>query len=266
MLKNQAEYWDKIAGEWSAKHNPDRLLAEHSKKTHLGLLARWVDLTNRLRILKTDLFAEALNEPRQFLFDVATVNGNFIGIDISREIVRQAKRTARDYGVETGEYIRCDTRQLPLQTNSVDLIISDSTLDHFSDEMDIVVTLRELYRVLQVGGTLIVTMDNKSKLGEPLRRLWISLGLAPYFIGKTYSIKELKRVLQSIGFGVEDTTAIIHQPMFFMKLIVRLLHKLGTRRFDPLIRKVLVAQDTLEKRRTRYLTGLFIAAKAVKAL
>jgi ubiquinone/menaquinone biosynthesis C-methylase UbiE len=266
MLGKETKYWNEVARRrqrWLTRYPTYELLAEHKRKTYIGLIARWVEVTNNQKILKTDLFPEA-SGLAQVLFDIAPDNGNVIGIDISAETVEQAKIQASRHGVDSSKYLCCDVRQLPLQDSSIDLVISDSTLDHFPTEADIIVALKELYRVMRFGGTLILTMDNKGKLGEPLRSLWIRLGLAPFFIGKTYSIKELKSALQSIGFDVEDTTAIIHQPMFFLKRIVRLLHRLSARRFDPLIKKILASQDNFEKRRTKYLTGLYIAAKAVK--
>ena len=259
----EVEHWGKVARGWPGKGFSNELLAEHKRKAHLDLIARWAKITSKQRILKTDLFEEAFGAD-QFLFDLARVSSNVIGMDISAEIVKRAKRRARQLGIDGGKFLCCDVRKLPFRDNSIDLVISDSTLDHFPSEADIITSLKELYRVMRVGGTLIITMDNKGKLGEPLRQLWIRLGLAPFFIGKTYSIKELKSALKSVGFRVEDATAIIHQPMFFLKLSVRFWHKLSAGRFDPLIKKILASQDNLEKRRTKYLTGLYIAVKAVK--
>jgi len=258
-----SKYWDQVAREWPQKSHSSQLLAEHKRKTHLDLVARWAEVTNNQRILKTDLFEEAFGAD-QFLFDLAKVSNNVMGMDISWEITSQAKRKVKHYGLDASKYICCDVKQLPLRSDSIDLIISNSTLDHFPDKTDIIAALQELRRVLCIGSTLIITLDNKGKLGEPFRRLWILLGLAPCFQGKTYSIEELKPVLQDLGFSVEDTTAIIHQPMFFLKMTVRVLHKLSAKKFDPLIKKILVLLDTLEKRRTKYLTGLYIAVKAVK--
>ena len=163
---DDARYWDKVAQGWFLKSYADEILAEHKRKTHLNLVARWAEVTNNQRILKTDLFEEAFG-PDQFLFDLAKANSTIVGIDSSNEIVKQAKRNAKHYGVG-GEYICCDVRQLPLRSNSIDLIISDSTLDHFHDHGDIIASLQELRRILCAGGTLILTMDNKGKLGEPM--------------------------------------------------------------------------------------------------
>lgn len=266
MADKEAKYWDEVAGvrqKWLTSYPSYRIMAEHKGKAYLGLINRWTEVTENQTILKTDLFPEAAGAA-QVLFDISPAGGNVIGIDISAETVEQAKRQASRHGVDSSKYLCCDVRHIPLRDNCVDLIISDSTLDHFPTEADITVALKELYRVMRAGGTLVITMDNKGKLGEPLRQLWMRLGLAPFFIGKTYSIKELKSALQTIGFGVEETTAIVHQPMFFLRKTVKLLHGLSARRFDPLIKKMLVLLDTLEKRSTKYLTGIYIAAKAVK--
>lgn len=144
--------------------------------------------------------------PDQFLFDVAKANGNVVGMDISIEITSRAKRMSEQHSPGLGKYVCCDVRHLPLGDNSIDLIISDSTLDHFPNESDIVTALKELGRVLQAGGTLILTIDNKSNLTYPpyfIIHLWMKLGLSPYFIGKTLSFTKLRHSLEEIGFSVK---------------------------------------------------------------
>jgi len=261
--RNEGEYWNQVAKRMARKFHLDELSGEHKRNTHLGLLARWAELTSNTTILKTDLFEEALGTD-YFLFHLLKLSDNVVGIDISSEIVSRARERSRQSGSDLGQYICCDVRQLPFDSDSFDLVISNSTLDHFSHKSDIIAALHELKRVLRPNGILIVTMDNKGNLSEPFFRLWNSLGLAPYFTGKTYSIRELKHVLESIGFRVEDATAIIHSPRFLTVRIVRLLHRLNAKRFDPVIRKGLTFLDKLEQRRTKYLTGLYVAVKAVK--
>lgn len=267
MKVKPAKYWDEFAKRWSKNSCSDKLWAEHKIKTYLNLLARWAEVTYSQRILKTDLFAEA-SDFGQFLFELAKDNGNIVGIDISNEIVKQAKRSAERNSV-AGEYICCDVRQLPLRSESIDLIISDSTLDHFPDRRDIIAALQELRRVLRVGGTLILTIDNKANLTYPpyiFIRVWMLLRLAPYFIGKTLSPNELRRALEEIGFRVEESTAILHypHPAALVPLIERFLHWLGKGKLDSAFRKSLTFLDKLEGKRTKYLTGRYIAAKAVK--
>jgi len=243
-------------------------MVEHTRKTYLDLVARWADVTNTGMILKTDLFQEAFGQA-QFLFDIARVNSNVIGIDISSEVVQRAKRQARHIDVDASRYLCCDVRCLPLRENSIDLIISDSTLDHFPSEIDITSALRELGRVLRVGGILILTIDNKSNLTYPpymVIRLWMRLGLAPYFIGKTLSPTELRRTLEEIGFAVEESTAFFHcpHPDALVAWLEASLRRLGRGKFDNAIRKVLASLEKLGGKRTKFLTGRYIAVKAVK--
>jgi ubiquinone/menaquinone biosynthesis C-methylase UbiE len=68
-------------------------------EANFGLVARWADVANAWHILKTNLFQEAVGQV-QFLFDAAQLNGNVIGIDISSEVVDQAKRRATDIGMD----------------------------------------------------------------------------------------------------------------------------------------------------------------------
>ena len=260
--------WERVAGGWFLKHSPNEILAEHKRNTHLHLVARWAPPSAGARILKTDLFEEAFG-PDQFLFDLAVSSGGAIGIDLCHHIAAQAQRRGAEYGAGSTAYLCSDVRHLPLLDNSIDLIISDSTLDHFATEAEIVAALRELARVLRVGGVLIVTMDNKSNLTYPpyaVIRLWMRLGLAPYFIGRTFSAAELRRALQGVGLEVEETTAIFHYPHpdGLVRLVERCLRRLSGGRLDNAIRRGLSLLDGLEGSRTRYLTGRYVAAKAVK--
>jgi SAM-dependent methyltransferase len=267
MLGKEAEHWEQVARGWSVKGYANELLAEHKRKTYLSLMARWAELADSQRILKTDLFAEAF-VVEQFLFDIAPAKG-VIGMDISTEIVAQAKRQTRQRGIDAGKYLCCDVKHLPLRDNSIDLVISDSTLDHFPSEADIVTALKELGRVLRPGGILILTIDNKSNLTYPpyfILRLWMKLGLSPYFIGRTLSLTKLRRILGGIGLSVEESTAILHYPHpdGLVRWLEHFLRRLSRGRLDNAIRKGLALLERLEGKRTRYLTGRYLAVKAVK--
>lgn len=264
----EAEHWNRVASRWLQKGHSNALLDEHKRKTYLNLIARWADVTLGQRILKTDLFAEAFGA-EQFLFDIAKVNSNIVGIDISNRIVNQAKRNAKHHGIDGNKYLCGDVKQLPFQNNSFDLIISDSILDHFPSEGDIITALKELGRVLKIGGILILTIDNKSNLTYPpysFIRLWMRLGLAPYFIGTTLSPTKLRRTLEEIGFNVEESTAIFHYPHpdGLVRWLERSLRKLSRGRLNNAIRRSLTSLDQLGEKKTKYLTGRYIAVKAVK--
>ncbi|MEE9399120.1 MAG: class I SAM-dependent methyltransferase, partial [Dehalococcoidales bacterium] len=234
----EAKYWDKVTKKAADGRDFDELLAEQYRRVHLNLLARWADVTTSQIILKTDLFAEALSPSRAFLWDMLKTHSNVIGIDVSGEITSWARTRAAQYAPNSSaKYINCDVRQLPFASNSFALIVSDSTLDHFRHKNEIITALSELSRVLKPGGTLIITMDNKDNLTEPLFRLWIYVGLSPIFRGKTYSIKELKQALAGVGLCVMDSTAIIHNPRFFARRTITFLRKVEPTRFNHWIRR-----------------------------
>jgi SAM-dependent methyltransferase len=268
MESREVEHWNRVAKGWLLRGYSNELLAEHKRKTYLRLIAKWTNVAYGQRILKTDLFAEAFGL-EQFLFDIPQARDNIVAIDVSREIVQQAKRQAMHHGVDASKYFCCDVKQLPLQDNSIDLIISDSTLDHFPSESDILTALKELGRVLRTGGTLILTIDNRSNLTYPpyaFIRLWMRLGLSPYFIGKTISLTKLRHALEEIGFTVEDSTAIFHYPHpdGLVRMVEHSLRKLSRGKLDNAIRRGLTLLDRLEGKETKYLTGRYLAVKAVK--
>jgi SAM-dependent methyltransferase len=264
----EAEHWGEVARGWSERGYANQLLGEQKRKTYIDLITRWTKLTAGQRILKTDLFAEAFGV-EQFFLDIIPAQSDVVAIDVSIEIVSQAKSQARNRGLDAGSYLCCDVKKLPLRDSSVDLIISDSTLDHFATEAEIITALGELGRVLKGGGTLILTIDNKSNLTYPpyfLVRLWMKLGLAPYFIGRTLSLSQLRRALKEIGLVLEENTAILHYPHpdGLVRWLELSLRSLSRGRLDNAIRKWLAGLNRLEGSKIKYLTGRYIAVKAVK--
>ena len=260
--------WDHVARGWSQNGYSNKLIAEHGSNIYLTLVERWIGITKGEYILKTDLFDVAFG-PAPFLFNLPQGDINIIGIDISNEVVGKARNKTRDAGIDASRFFCCDVRHIPLRNNSINLIISDSTLDHFAKEKDIIDALNELHRVLGTGGTMILTMDNASSLTYPpyiIIRLWMRLGLAPYFIGRTLPSNRLCRILENIGFVIEDRTAIFHYPHpdILVRWLEGLTHRVGGGRFDNVIRRALNLVDKLEGKRTKYLTGRYIAVKATK--
>lgn len=261
----EAIYWNKTLKKLTNGQKFDELLAEQYRLNYLNLIERWSNLSSSKVILKTDLFAEAVCTHRAFSKEISRADNCVVGIDISSEIVHKARTTEIQCSSNSLlRYAICDVRRLPFATNSFDLIISDSTLDHFRKKNDIITALYELSRVLKPGGVLIITMDNKTNFFEPFFRLWIFFKLAPFYSGYTYSIKELKEALVKAGLNVTDNTSIIHNPRYFTRMIITLLRKVMPATVDSHIRRHLLFLDSLEYRKTKYLTAQLIAARAIK--
>ena len=98
---------------------------------------------------------------------------------------------------------------------------------------------------------------------DPLLRLAIRLRRVPFYIGRSYTVRELRNELEAAGFAVEDTSAIVHHPRMMAVAAVAIATRLG---WPPLIRGVQRALTTAQRFNTsrwRYYTGCFVAAKAV---
>jgi SAM-dependent methyltransferase len=160
--------------------------------------------------LKTDLFDEATGAG--VVEALRSVAVEVAGIDVDAAVLGRA--VARHPGLAATV---ADVRALSLPRASVDLVFSNSTLDHFESAADMVRALRELVRILSPGGLMIVTLDNphhpvvalRNNLpSAPLRR-W---GVVPYFIGRTWSMGRLCRELAALGMEVEAKEFVMHVP------------------------------------------------------
>ncbi len=266
-MEHDSSYWNDVASKTPKGQDYDILLAEHYSQSHLGLLFAWAEFSDKTLVLKTDLFAEGMCPSRSFAWEIMKKSGGFIGLDISPDICRAARDVSATLLPEKSpDFIACDLRKVPFKADTFDVIISDSSLDHYNNKQDIETGINELARTLKPGGTLIITMDNKSNITEPLFRLWIRLKLAPFYIGKTYAMKELIAAVNNAGLEVKASRTLIHNPRFFAKQMIAVVRKLFPRRSDAMIKKRLTFYDSLEKKCTRFLTAQFIAVKAVKPL
>ena len=131
----------------------DPLVANQKRDEHLALLRAWWD-GGSTRVLKTDLFEEANGADE--LFSAFPGRATIVGMDVVPATVARARARR----VRSGLFLATDVRRLALAGDSVDLVFSNSTLDHFERASDLDEALRELVRVLQPGGRLIVTLDN----------------------------------------------------------------------------------------------------------
>ena len=251
-------YWDSVVRKFDdKKYHLDPFLAELKRQAHLSLIQRWGGVPATGRVLKTDLFEEATGLDG-FLVDLA--RGMAIGMDVSAIVASRARGRDTD---RLSHYVVADTRHLPFADNSFALIVSPSTLDHFSDPCDLGRSLRELERVLESEGRLIITLDNRQNIFDPLLRLASWIGWVPYYLGRSYRVDELRAELVAAGFLVQETTAILHNPRLMAVAAVALARRLRWPPLMALVRRLLIDAQRLEQTRWRYYAGSFVAAKAV---
>ena len=229
---------------------------------YVSLLDRWLPPgeDRARRALKTDLYDEAVDEG--LVSRLGQSSRQVFGLDLSFPIVHTADRRHVSLRVAL-----TDVRALPYRAASFDLVLSNSTLDHFPTTEQIDVALAEIARVTRAGGTLIISLDN---LGNPIIRLRQFLpssplrriGLTAYYVGVTHDRKGMVAALERAGFRIQELTAVMHCPRVAMIPLARALS--GSNRAASRFVRVLMSWEQLEKLPTRYLSGHYLAAKAVR--
>lgn len=249
------EDWDHIARKESVRPYILESFGVYKKNEHIRLISEWIGETEDLNILKTDLFEEALG-PDQFLFDMFQRDRVF-GIDISQFVVNmadiKAKNLRRRCYFKTG-----DVRKLPYKDEMFDVIISNSTLDHFKKD-NLLGALLELKRVLKKNGKLILTMNNKHNINfYSVLRIGRFLRLIPYPV-EFYTIKEIKRIINKAGLMIKDTTAIVHLISPANKMLLCLRYVLGSYLINVISGFLVKVARILGRAKTRFFTGWFSA-------
>ena len=255
-MANQQTHWDSLA---EAAFN--RLWRAHADQVNRALLARWLPATSPSVLLKTDAFDEAMGEGPLDPGDHA--GGLRIITDISHPLLKCA--IARHPHLPA---LCADARSLPFRPDSLDCVISLSTLDHFASAAEIRQSLAELHRSLKPGGTLIITLDNPQNPVVGLRNAMpkqplYATGVLPYHVGATHGEKELRTVLSDLGFDVIDTRFILHCPRILAIPLSHLIARLGegARRWWL---SMLFGWERLGRFPTARRTGHFVAALARK--
>ncbi len=193
------ERFPDLAGAVSTRYyaeNEQRLFTEHFPPL------------KGLRILKTDLWDEAKNT--RILAWAGKHGAHCFGVDISEPTVVQA-RTAFHGGRRPLHGAVGDVRDLPFSDGCMDAVYSMGTIEHF-DETERAVA--EIARVLAPGGRAIVGVPNRH---DPFLRPLLAtvmqwLGVYGYGFEKSYSRRDLRRMLEESGLEVVAETAILFMP------------------------------------------------------
>lgn len=256
----ERQSWERLGGKQQPSWYLDPVTARQKRDVHLRLIRRWTREMRAERILKTDLFEEAFGEDS--LLESLTGGGVLAsGMDA-------AFSTAKNAALRHGRKVRplvCDVRHLAVRDQSMDLVVSTSTLDHFDGREDFLLALAELARVLKPGGRLVITLDNPwNPLYHPLR--WLSSwGIGPFILGYTVSGTQLEKDLAAVGLVPEEREWLLHNPRGISTLIFLGMRKVIRGRVaDWMIHLLLNMFEGLNKLPTRRITACFVAAAARK--
>lgn len=238
----------------------DPLVAVQKREANVAFFEKWADGFPAKVVVKTDLFEEANNLDR-ILFDLDRGQEQTLGFDIAMPTVRKAARAGRG---SKARMMAADARQLPFAENSVDLILSTSTLDHFDYAEDFEASIVELGRILRPGGRLVLTMDNPWNPTYQLLRAVCRLPSAPFELGYTPSKSRLTRNLTDAGLEPLGWQPILHNPRLISTVMWMAMRRGLGRHADGAIRRSLWAFEQLDKLPTRWLTCCFNGVCAEK--
>lgn len=240
----------------------ESLWRQHSDAVNHATLVRWLPEQACDHLLKTDLYDEAMGAG---LYPLLAKRATHVAaVDIAPSVLAAAKLRYPGLSVAAA-----DVRKLPFADDAFDVVVSNSTLDHFAERADILVALRGLHRVLRPGGRLLLTLDNLANPAVALRNalpapLLRRIGLTPYPVGATLGPWRLRRVLGAAGFDVLDVAAILHCPRALTVAQARKLERRGTPEDQRRFLRAAARWEWLARWPTRFHTAYFIGISAQK--
>jgi SAM-dependent methyltransferase/GNAT superfamily N-acetyltransferase len=260
-LHPTARDWDAAAERSLERSYLDPRVAAVKRHDHLELLDRWLPRPGAGTLLKTDLWEEGVAGD-ELLFTLAGRFARVRGIDVSERVATAAAEAAAAAGAPV-DVVRADIRGTAIADESVDVVVSTSTIDHLGTPRARERALAELHRVLVPGGTLILSVDNSENVGDPLLRVADRLGAVPFPLGPSMSLDELRDLVVRAGFEFGEHAYLVPAPRVVATLAVRALRSLGGRRGDRAVEALLRGFDAAGARAPRRL-GCFVAVRAVK--
>jgi arsenite methyltransferase len=121
--------------------------------------------------------------------------GYVIGVDMTPDMVKLARKNAKDSGVTNVEFRLGDIEHLPVADSSVDVIISNCVINLSLDKKQV---FKEAFRVLKPGGRLSISDVVATK--QIPQNIKQDLGLIAACVGGAEYVEKIREMLQDAGF------------------------------------------------------------------
>lgn len=121
--------------------------------------------------------------------------GYVIGVDMTPEMIRLARKNAKNGGYINVEFRLGEIEHLPVTDNSIDVIISNCVINLSPDKEQV---FKEAYRVLKTGGRLSISdVVATAELPEQIRQ---DLKMMVGCIAGAEYVENIRTILHDIGF------------------------------------------------------------------
>jgi SAM-dependent methyltransferase len=198
-------FWDKVARE--------RIYAAFDDREYLQIFDTALEMDLAGKVIVDIGCASGVSSAL-----LASRGARVLGIDISEDLIEQAKRTWKAYEPEI-DFSTGDAEHLNIESNTVDACFLGGVLHHFPKRMQV---FAEILRVLRSTGKIIAVEPNRLDIMERIE--WMVAGWRGKLSPNEFPINpyDMQAELESTGFvGMSFRTIRIDIPVLAQIPIVR---------------------------------------------
>lgn len=129
--------------------------------------------------------------------------GKAYGLDMSDDMLALAERNREEAGATNVEFLRGEIENIPLPSNSVDVVISNCVVNLSADKGRV---LSEVFRVLRPGGR--VAIADIATRGELPSAISSSLSAWAGCIAGALEVSEIESMLAATGFSAPEVQVL----------------------------------------------------------
>lgn len=135
-----------------------------------------------------------------WVFILSESGFDVFGMDISKVSLGRARENLLSHGLPS-KLVLGDLRNIPLQDNSFDAIVSYGAVEHFPDTIN---ALKDFFRILKPGGACLITTPNPYSfhrlVGRHILNITKSKRLGYVGYEDAYTPRQLMQLLEKCGF------------------------------------------------------------------
>lgn len=149
-----------------------------------------------------------------YTLELCATGARVVGVDISPEMLAIAAEKNKKWQ-DNVSFVQADAASLPFDSESFDMVISITAMEFFDDPSQ---CLREMYRILRPGGSMVVATLNSLSLWSIQRRIKSIFNKTIFRNTHFYSLKNIKRLIAPLS--IADWRGGIFVPPFVPQWLI----------------------------------------------